>query len=326
MLPRLARACTDEHVTAPPLVLRTTAGELVLGGQPWLMGIVNATPDSFSDAGLNQTPAQRVALAQLMLTAGARLIDVGGESGVTNRPAVEPEDEIARVVPVIERVAADLDARVSVDTYKPSVARAAIAAGAGIVNDVSGLRDPGLADVCADTGAGLVIMHTRAPPKQKLRDPSYDGLVVEDVREFLLERIKLAMSRGVAFEQLMLDPGPDFAKTPAQTVDVLRALDMLQEFGRPVLLAVSRKDFVGAITGRGPRDRLAGTLAAVSHGVDAGVHVLRVHDVSAAADFLAVRAALAGEAEVDPELRLTDDLRWDQRRAQRGDPGRHAAR
>jgi dihydropteroate synthase len=133
--------------------------------------------------------------------------------------------------------------------------------------------------------------------------------VVADVEAFLSERIDLAVSRGVAFEQLMLDPGPDFGKTPAQTVEVLRALPSLQAFQRPVLLAVSRKDFVGAITGRPPRARLAGTLAAVGHGVDAGVHMLRVHDVAAVADFLAVRAALAGEASVESELRLPVDLR-----------------
>ena len=149
------------------------------------------------------------------------------------------------------------------DTYKPAVARAAIAAGAAIVNDVSGLRDPVLADVCAQTGAALVLMHTRAAPKQKLLDRGLDGRIVADVELFLRERIALALERGVAFEQLMLDPGPDFAKTPAQTVEVLRALPALHALGRPLLLAVSRKDFVGAITGRPPRARLAGTLAAI---------------------------------------------------------------
>jgi dihydropteroate synthase len=299
-------------VSARPLTLRTSAGELELGGAPWLMGIVNATPDSFSDAGLHQTLEERVARAAELLDAGARLIDVGGESGVTNRPPVAAEEEIARVVPVIEQVVGRLGARVSVDTYKPAVARAAIAAGASIVNDVSGLRDPELADVCAETGAALVIMHTRVAPKQKLLDPSYDGRIVADVREFLAERIELAVGRGMELEQVMLDPGPDFAKTPAQTVEVLRALDVLDEFARPVLLAVSRKDFIGAITGRGPGDRLPGTLAAVAHGVQAGVHVLRVHDVAAVADFLAVRAALNREAEVESELRISDAVRWAQ--------------
>jgi dihydropteroate synthase len=297
---------------APSLKFRAGEQALTVGGRPWLMGIVNATPDSFSDAGLPQTLAARVQRALELIAAGAEIIDIGGESGVTNRPAVAPEEEIERVVPLIERVSGELGALVSVDTYKPPVARAAIAAGASIVNDISGLRDPDLADVCAETGAGLVLMHTRAAPKQKLLDPGLDGRAAEDVSAFLRERIELALSRGVEFEQLMLDPGPDFSKTPAQTVEVLRALGDLHALGRPLLLAVSRKDFLGAITGRPPRERLAGTLAAVAHGVDAGAHVLRVHDVAEVAEFLAVRAVLAGEAELDPGARLADRLRWQQ--------------
>ncbi len=253
----------------------------------------------------------RVELARALIAAGADLIDVGGESGVTNRPAVTAEEEIERVVPVIERIVGELGARVSVDTYKPAVAGAAIAAGASIVNDVSGLRDSELADVCALSGAALVVMHTRAEPKQKLVDRSLDGRVVADVERFLAERIELALEHGMAFEQLMLDPGPDFGKTPAQSVEILRRLDALHALGRPLLLAVSRKDFIGAITARPPRSRLAGTLAAVGHGVAAGAHILRVHDVGAVADYLAVRAALAGESGVDPDLRLVDALRWE---------------
>ncbi len=299
-------------MNAPRRRLYTNRGELMLGERPWLMGIVNATPDSFSDQRRHNTVAERVELARGLLEAGAEIIDIGGESGVTNRPAVAPEEEIARVVPLIERVTSELGARVSVDTYKPAVARASIRAGACIVNDVSGLRDPGLADVCADTGAALVLMHTIAVPKQQLHEPALDGRIVSDVRSFLEQRIELAMSHGVAFEQLMLDPGPDFSKTPAQTVAVLRSLASLAELQRPILLAVSRKDFVGALTARAPRQRLAGTLAAVGHGVEAGAHVLRVHDVAAVQDFLTVRAALTGAREVDSRLRLPDELRWAQ--------------
>jgi dihydropteroate synthase len=291
--------------------MRTSAGTLELGGRPWLMGIVNATPDSFSDAGTGQTLVERVELARSLLAAGAEVIDVGGESGVTNRPAVEPATEIARVVPLIERLTEELGARVSVDTYKPAVARAAIAAGASIVNDVSGLRDPELATACAETGAGLILMHTRAAPKEKLFDPRLDGRVMADVSEFLSERIEAALSRGVEFEQLMLDPGPDFGKTPAQTVEMLRQFGELHGLDRPLLLAVSRKDFIGAITGRPPRGRLGGTLAAVAHGVEAGAHMLRVHDVAAVADFLAVHQALDGDRELETGLRLADELRWE---------------
>jgi dihydropteroate synthase len=214
-------------------------------------------------------------------------------------------------------VAGELGALVSIDTYKPAVARAAVAVGAAIVNDVSGLRDPALADVCAQTGAGLVLMHTLAAPKQKLLDPGWDGRVVADVELFLRERIGIAVEHGVAFEQLVLDPGPDFGKTPAQTIEVLRALPALHALGRPLLLAVSRKDFVGAITQRPPRARLAGTLAAIGHGVDAGAHILRVHDVAEVSDFLAVRAALSGETEVDSGLSLPVDLRREPRRGAR---------
>jgi dihydropteroate synthase len=184
---------------------------------------------------------------------------------------------------------------VSVDTYKVEVAEAAVAAGAGIVNDVSGLRDAGLAEVCARSGAALVIMHTAVEPKGTLLDPATYDDVVASVVEFLRSRIEVARGLGVAEDQLILDPGPDFAKTPAQTVAVLRRLDALREFGRPILLAASRKDFVGAITGREPAARDAGTLAALGEGVDAGASILRVHDVAGAADYFAVRSVLRGE-------------------------------
>jgi dihydropteroate synthase len=294
---------------APHLTVRAGARTLVLGERPWLMGIVNATPDSFSDAGVHRTLDERVALARELLAAGADIVDVGGESGVTNRRPVAARAEIERVVPLIERIVGELGAIVSVDTYKPAVAAAAVAAGASIVNDVSGLRDPGLAEVCARTGAALVVMHTRAAPKQKLLDPSYDGRMASDVVTFLRERMRLARRHGVADEQLILDPGPDFGKTPAQTVEVLRRLDEVHALGRPLLLALSRKDFIGAITDRPPRERGAGTLAALAWGLEAGGHIFRLHDVAAAADFVAVREVLAGRRELDAGARLAEALR-----------------
>jgi dihydropteroate synthase len=281
------------------------AGRTLDLSRPRLMGVVNATPDSFSDAG--QHP-DKVALGRALLAKGADLLDVGGESATTNRPPVDAEEEIARVVPVVEALAAE-GAVVSIDTYKPAVARAAIDAGAVIVNDVSGLRDPALADVCAETGAALVLMHTRAAPKQRLQDPDRYDDVVEDVVGFLRERMELAVARGVDPEQIVLDPGPDFAKTPAQTIALLRRLDDVAALGRPLLLAVSRKDFVGALTGRPPRERLAGTLAALAWGVDHGAAILRVHDVAEAADFLAVRAALRGDLDVPRDLSITEEIR-----------------
>ncbi|HEY6691448.1 MAG TPA: dihydropteroate synthase [Solirubrobacteraceae bacterium] len=280
---------------------------LELSGRPLLMGIVNASPDSFSDGGDHPTLEARVAHGAELLAAGADLLDVGGESARGDQPAVDAAGEIERVAPLIVRLTSELGATVAVDTYKPTVAEAAIAAGAVLVNDVSGLRDPALAALCARTGAGLVIMHTRIEPKGTLLDPGRYEDVVADVVGFLRERIQLALDAGVAPEQLLLDPGPDFAKTPAQTVAVLRALEELRELGPPLLLAVSNKDFVGAVTGRGARDRLAGTLAAVSFGVDAGASVLRVHDVAAAADFLRMRAVLRGEIELAPDDGLTRD-------------------
>ena len=275
------------------------------------MGIVNATPDSFSDAGRHPTLAARVALAGELTAAGARVIDVGGESGVTNRPPVAAAEEIERVVPLIERLATAPNVLISVDTYKPAVAAAAIAAGAVIVNDVSGLRDPELADVCANTGAALVVMHTRAAPKQRLQDPARYRDVLADVLEFIGQRLELARSRGVDERQLIVDPGPDFAKTPAQTIELLRGAARLHEFGRPLLLAVSRKDFVGALTGRPPRERGAGTLAALAHGMDIGAQIFRVHDVAAASDFVTVLEALRGTEQIAADIALPDELRWE---------------
>lgn len=289
--------------------LRAGSQAYELGARPWLMGVVNASPDSFSDAGRYAGLDAQAERARELIAAGADVIDVGGESGITNRPAVEPAEEIARVVPLIERVVAAGAPLVSVDTYKPAVAEAAVAAGASIVNDVSGLRDPGLADVCARSGAALVLMHTRAAPKQRLQDPALYDDVVADVAGFLRERMDAAIERGVDAEQLILDPGPDFTKTPAQTVEVLRRLDVLHELGRPLLLAISRKDFIGAVTGRPPAQRDAGTLAALAHGADAGAHVFRVHDVAAAADFLAVRAVLRGDEELPSDAALPEALR-----------------
>jgi dihydropteroate synthase len=296
-------------MSAPPRTLEAGGRRLALGGSPLLMGIVNATPDSFSDAGELPDLDARVRRAHALAADGARIIDVGGESAFGGRPPVPAEEEAARVVPVVERVAAELDVLVSVDTYKPAVAEAAIAAGAHLLNDVSGLRDPALAELCAATGAGLVLMHTRVAPKSKVLDPDLYDDVVEDVIGFLRERMDLAASRGVAEEQILLDPGPDFAKTPAQTLEVLARLEELHVLERPILLAISRKDALGALTGRGPRERLAGTLAALADGADRGAHMARIHDVREAADFLAVRGALRGQIAVQRDLHLPEHLR-----------------
>jgi dihydropteroate synthase len=284
------------------VILRAREHRLELGGRPLLMGILNATPDSFSD-GSDAGPEERVAQGRGMLAAGADLLDVGGESARGDRPAVSVDEEIARVVPLISA----LGGVISVDTYKPAVAAAAIEAGASIVNDVSGLRDVELARLCARTGAALVIMHTRVAPKGTLLDPGAYTDVVADVVAFLRERMEAAVSAGVAPEQIVLDPGPDFAKTPAQTVAVLRGLDAVRALDRPLLLAVSRKDFLGAIVGRAPAERDAATLAAVGWAADTGAEIVRVHDVAGAADYLAVRSVLRGDRVLGDAEGLTPD-------------------
>ena len=271
---------------------------------PVLMGIVNATPDSFSDPQGHKPLDALVEHAHELAAAGAAIVDVGGESGRTDREPVTVEEESGRVVPLVARLASD-GLKVSVDTWRAPVARAALAAGASMVNDVSGLSDLGVADACAEFDAELVITHTRVPPKVKAY-PDYAD-VVEDVIELLRERAEVARSHGVDEERIVFDPGIDIAKSPAESIEVLRRLPEIAELGRPLLLAVSRKDFVGALTGRAPSARDAGTLAAVGVAAEGGADILRVHDVAAARDYLAVRAALADGAR--PDLQLDPALR-----------------
>jgi dihydropteroate synthase len=283
--------------------LRIRDGELDLSA-PVLMGIVNATPDSFSDRQGPKDPGDLAELGNRLVEDGAEVLDVGGESGRTDTEAVPVEVEIERVVPVIESLAGN-GAPVSVDTWRGPVAKAALAAGAAMVNDVSGLSDETVAAACAEAGAALVITHTLAPPKTKAF-PDYEDVVAE-VGEFLLERMEAARKAGVADESIVLDPGIDIAKTPAQSVELLRRLPELRELGRPLLLAVSRKDFVGALTERPPAARDAGTLAAVGAAARGGASIIRVHDVAGAADYLRVRDALRSGA--DEELELAPELR-----------------
>jgi dihydropteroate synthase len=292
----------------PPLVVRGRAVDL---SEPVLMGIVNATPDSFSDGGVYPTTAARIGLALELADRGATIIDVGGQSGITGVPEVAVGEEIARVVPVVEGILAVAPgAVVSVDTYRPAVVEAALAAGAALVNDVSGLLHPEVAELCGSVGAGLVIMHTRAQPKHKVLDPDLYDDVTADVVGFLRRRIDAALARGMERAGIIVDPGPDFAKTPAQTVEVLRGIEQVRALGRPVLLALSRKDFVGAITGRPPSARLAGTLAAVGALAGPGT-ILRVHDVTAVRDFLAVATVLDGTRVLPADARLAENLRWE---------------
>lgn len=272
----------------------SAAGHLleVEADRPMIMGIVNVGEDSVADPLRLWTLPDQLRVARAQLQAGATIIDVGAQSGRTDTSIISIDREIELLVPLVEALASE-GAIVSVDTWRADVAEAAVSAGAVIVNDVSGLGDPSMAAVAARTGAALVLMHTRAAPKT-VNFPGYEAPVADVVGmlDWLIER---ALEAGVNAEQLILDPGLDFAKTPQESIEVLRRLEELHKLGRPLLLAVSRKYFLGMLTGRGPVDRLAGTLAALSFGVDAGAQMVRVHDVAEAADFLAVRAALRGE-------------------------------
>jgi dihydropteroate synthase len=270
-----------------------------------LMGIVNATPDSFSDPQGAKSLDELAAQAHGLVAAGAAIVDVGGESGRTDREAVPVDEEIERVVPLVERLAGD-GLTVSVDTRRAPVARAALAAGATMVNDVSALSDPGVADACAEAGASLVITHTRVPPKVK-GFPEYED-VVADAIALLGERAAEAEARGVDRGRLVFDPGIDLGKTPAESIELLRRLPELGVLGGPLLVAVSRKDFVGALTGRAPAARDAGTLAAVERAVAGGADILRVHDVAGVRDYLAVRSALH-DAPPQAGLALAENLR-----------------
>ncbi len=302
-----------EQVTKPRGSWSTATGELDLSKRPLVVAVVNATPDSFSDRGDDRSPAAAAARVQERIDAGADLIEVGGESNVSNRPAVEAAAEIERIVPVVEAAVA-AGAVVSIDTYKPAVAAAALDAGAAIVNDISGFADPEMAALCAGRGAGVVLMHTITPPKVSLWDDGAYGEqgAADAVVAWLGDGAARLEAEGIAREAICLDPGVDFGKTPAQSVDVMRSFAEITALGMPVMSAVSRKDFVGALTGRRPSERLAGTLAAVGWAVLAGARLIRAHDVAETRDFLAVLGALSGESEVPAELRIDEAIRREQ--------------
>ncbi len=298
---------------APRLVAKDAEIDLT---HPRLMGIVNASPESFSDGRADDSLADQVGRALGLLDEGADILDVGGQSAITNMAELDESLEIERVVPLIRAVLHHRPAAViSVDAYRPRVVEAALAAGAAIVNDVSALLHPEVASMSAGSGAALVVMHTRARPKQRLQDPSLYEDVASDVVELLAARMAAAVDLGVAPDSIILDPGIDFSKTPAQSIELLQGMERVLGLGRPCLLALSRKDFIGALTGRPPRQRLAGTLAALGYvGWRPGV-IYRVHDVAAAGDYLRVQGALEGRMSTDPGLTLPDEIRHERSRA-----------
>ena len=294
------------------MLLRAGEAEFDLDDTPMIVGIVNATPDSFSDGdaeGVEHASAKAEELARQ----GADMIEVGGESNVSNRPSVAAEEEIQRVVPAVE-AAAKTGLPVAIDTYKPAVASAAIAAGATVVNDISGLADPAMLEVIADSGAGAVLMHTETPPKTvRWEEDLYpDGVGVHLLR-FFERRLDELERAGISSDRVALDPGPDFSKTPRQTVEALRALTDLMVLDRPVYLAVSRKDFIGALTHSTPSQRSPGTFAAIASGISSCGRLLRVHDVAATRQFLTIWEALnSGSIDIPPDLRIDEAVRREQ--------------
>jgi dihydropteroate synthase len=257
--------------------------EVVCGPRTLIMGILNVTPDSFSDGGKFQALETAVEHGLQMVAEGADIIDIGGESTRPGANPVQAVEEIARTVPVIKKLREKTGVLISVDTRKVEVARAALAAGADIINDISALADPSMAAVAAETGAGLVLMHMQGTPETMQNNPRYDD-VVSNVWNFLEERMNFAVARGVAPEQIVLDPGIGFGKTDEHNLALLKGIPQLAAAGRPVLVGASRKSFIGRITGGEPDNRLAGSLAIAGFAVLRGAHILRVHDVKESCD------------------------------------------
>ncbi len=259
--------------------------------RPLVMGIVNVTPDSFSDGGVNYDPRAAVASGRSMLASGADLIDVGGESTRPGARGVTPNEELARVLPVVAALASS-GAIVSIDTRHAEVASACVAAGVSVINDVSGFSDPAMVALAASCDAGLVVMHMQGDPGTMQDEPRY-GDVVAEVAECLKARASRLESAGVARERIVVDPGIGFGKTTAHNLELLRRLDEIVDLGYPVLVGVSRKRFVGEITGVSePRERLAGSLAAALEAVAGGASAVRVHDVADTVAALAVALAI----------------------------------
>ena len=262
---------------------------------PVIMGVVNVTPDSFSDGGQFLDADAAVEHGRRLASEGADILDVGGESTRPGAKPVAEGEELGRILPVVERLAEDAgapDVRISIDTTKSGVARAALDAGASIVNDVSGFRfDPALAGAVAEAQADCCLMHMLGEPRTMQKDPRYDD-VVSEVRAFLEERLAFAVSEGVAEERVWLDPGIGFGKTVEHNLELLRRLDEIVAIGRPVVIGTSRKSFLGKLAGgRAEDERLPGTIATNVLALERGATVFRVHDVAQNADALAVAAA-----------------------------------
>jgi dihydropteroate synthase len=260
--------------------------------KPKLMGVVNVTPDSFSDGGLYLDADAAVAHGAELVRDGADILDVGGESTRPGAAEVREDEELARIEPVV-RALAGAGHVVSIDTSKLAVAEAALDAGASIVNDVTALRgSPEIGGLCAERGAGLVLMHMQGDPRTMQASPVYDD-VVDDVKAFLAERLEAAVGSGVSEERIWLDPGIGFGKALEHNLELLRRLGELRELGRPLVVGTSRKSFIGKIDGSEVGDRLGGSIASSVLAMVAGADVLRVHDVAEVAQAIEVAAAIA---------------------------------
>lgn len=268
-----------------------------LGPRTWLMGIINVTPDSFSDGGTYFDTAKAIDRGLELASEGADIIDVGGESTRPGSQPVPEAEEIGRVVPVIGALRRKTQALLSVDTTKAAVARAALDAGADIVNDTSAFRfDPAMPGVVARSGAGVVLMHMQGTPLTMQQSPRYDDLIGE-ICDFLAERIRVAEAAGVPGERIIVDPGIGFGKSFDHNLEILRRQELFHGLGRPLLLGFSRKAFLGKILGLPPDERLEGTIAAAVLSVERGAHILRVHDVGPVARAVRSAEAILGAGE-----------------------------
>jgi dihydropteroate synthase len=267
-----------------------------LGPRAWLMGIVNVTPDSFSDGGAYFDPRKAVERGLALVADGADIVDVGGESTRPGSRPVPAAEEIGRILPVIEGLRRQTRALLSVDTTKAAVAEAALDAGADIVNDTSAFRfDPAMPGVVARAGAGIVLMHMQGTPTTMQNAPHYDDLLGE-IGAFLSDRLLVAEAAGIPPERIIVDPGLGFGKTVEHNLELLRRQDVFDALGRPRLLGFSRKAFLGAILNLPPGERLEGTIAAAVLSVERGAHILRVHDVGPVARAVRAAEAILGTA------------------------------
>ena len=288
------------------------AGRILRLDRPQVMGIVNVTPDSFSDGGAHDTTDAAVAHALRLVEEGADALDIGGESTRPGAAEVEVEEELRRVVPVIERLAAQVAVPISIDTSKPEVMRAAVQAGAGMINDVCGLRREGALDAAAALGVPVVLMHMQGEPRSMQAAPQYDD-VVGEVHRFLAERIFAAEMAGIPKQRIVVDPGFGFGKDTAHNLQLLAQFERFAELGVPVLAGLSRKRSIGELTGRDvPADRVAGSVAAHLIAAQRGAAIVRVHDVAATVDALKVWNAVAAvptprKTAATPAIRWPDD-------------------